>query len=96
MRHSSRPVLPHPLATQLDDLLTNQRTDFLAGQLFDIRLEVHAPVNGSEANGGVPDPNFSFTIEKVGGKPQLASEFFKIKEPALETWNFTWYEGMCC
>lgn len=24
------------------------QTDFLAGQYFDIRVEVHAPVNGSE------------------------------------------------
>lgn len=71
-----------------------KRTDFLAGQFFDIRLEVHAPVNGSQANGGIPDPNFTFTIEKVGGKPQDASKFFNVKEPALEQWNFTWYEGM--
>lgn len=76
--------------------LTEKRTDFLAGQFFDIRLEVHAPVNGSEANGGIPDPDFSFAIEKVGGKPQHASDFFKVKEPALERWNFTWYEGMRC
>ena len=72
----------------------NERTDFLAGQLFDIRLEVHAPVNGSEANGGKPDPNFTFTIAKVGAKPETASEFFKIAEPALERWNFTWFEGV--
>jgi hypothetical protein len=69
------------------------RVDFLAGQLFDIRLEVHAPVNGSEANGGIPDPNFKFTVSKKGGSPQSASTFFKVAEPALERWNFTWYEG---
>lgn len=84
--------LPPP--KQRDRLANKQRTDFLAGQFFDIRLEVHAPVNGSQANGGVPDPNFSFTIEKVGGKPLHATKFFKVKEPALERWNFTWYEGM--
>ena len=26
--------------------------DFLAGQYFDIRIEIHAPVNGSEATDG--------------------------------------------
>ena len=69
------------------------RADFLAGQFFDIRLEVHSPVNGSEANGGVPDPNFTFSITR-DGKTQSASAFFAVSEPALERWNFTWYEGI--
>lgn len=70
------------------------RTDFLAGQLFDIRLEVHAPVNGSEATGNPnPDTNFAFTIARQGRRPQSASSYFKVEEPALERWNFTWYEG---
>lgn len=43
------------------------QTDFLAGQLFDVRLEVHAPVNGTEAyNNGVPDKAFSLCIQQVG------------------------------
>jgi len=75
--------------------LIRGRVDFLAGQLFDIRLEVHAPVNGSEANGGIPDPNFRFTVSKKGGSPQNASSFFKVAEPVLENWSFTWYEGRC-
>jgi hypothetical protein len=65
------------------------RTDFLAGQYFDIRLEVHAPLNGSEANGGIPDPNFAFTMQKVGRSPQSGSSFFSVSEPPLEKWNFT-------
>jgi len=69
------------------------RTDFLAGQYFDIRLEVHAPVNGSQANGGKPDPNFTFTIAKGNGTAQNASAYFKQAEPKLERWNFTWFEG---
>lgn len=70
------------------------RTDFLAGQLFDIRLEVHAPVNGSEATGNPnPDTNFTFTISRDGGPAQPAASYFKLAEPALERWNFTWYEG---
>ncbi|KAI9891350.1 MAG: hypothetical protein M1814_002863 [Vezdaea aestivalis] len=72
-----------------------RRTDFLAGQYFDIRLEVHAPVNGSEANGGIPDPNFRFTIQKKGATAaQNASQYFRVSEPALERWNFTWFEDL--
>lgn len=71
-----------------------RRTDFLAGQYFDIRLEVHAPVNGSEATGNsIPDTNFTFTVARQGRRPQGAASYFKIAEPALERWNFTWYEG---
>jgi hypothetical protein len=69
------------------------RVDFLAGQYFDIRLEVHSPINGSEARAGEPDPNFTFTIAKKGDSPVAATEFFKVDEPKLERWNFTWYEG---
>ena len=66
------------------------QTDFLAGQLFDIRLEVHAPVNGVEAsNGGVPDEKFTFCIQKNKGSCVDAAKFFKVQEPALEKWNFT-------
>lgn len=67
--------------------------DFLPGQYFDIRLEVHSPVNGSEARVGEPDPDFTFTIAKKGKKPVAATEYFEIDEPELETWDFTWYEG---
>lgn len=48
----------------------------------------------------MPDPNFSFKIEKVvgsnksSGQGQNATAYFGVKEPALETWNFTWFEGM--
>jgi hypothetical protein len=69
------------------------RADFLAGQYFDIRLEVHAPVNGSEATGKAPDTAFSLTIAHEKGAPQNATTFFKVNEPALERWNFTWFEG---
>ncbi|EEH06750.1 alkaline phosphatase [Histoplasma capsulatum G186AR] len=72
------------------------QTDFLAGQYFDIRLEVHSPVNGSEAREGEPDPNFTFAITKKGrnNKPQAATEFFGVEEPELEKWDFTWYEDL--
>lgn len=76
-------------------ILPPDQADFLAGQYFDIRLEIHAPVNGSEAVANTtPDPNFSFTIAKKGTQPKNATQYFKASEPSLETWNFTWYEDL--
>jgi len=66
------------------------QTDFLAGQLFDIRLEVHAPVNGSEATSGVPDENFTFHIQRPDGKRDEATKFFNVQEPELEKWTFSY------
>lgn len=69
--------------------------DFLPGQEFDIRFEIHAPKNGSEAyNNGVPDENFTATIAKDGQKPKSIAEFFKHSEPALEKWTFSWFEDL--
>ena len=70
-------------------ILPPDQQDFLAGQFFDIRLEVHAPVNGSEATDGVPDTRFTFTVGKVGEAAQPAAQFFGVNEPALETWDFS-------
>jgi hypothetical protein len=70
------------------------QTDFLAGQYFDIRLEVHAPKNGSEAISGPPDPNFTFSITKEGGSAKTAEDFFGIATPELETWTFKWNEDL--
>ncbi|KAF9004006.1 alkaline-phosphatase-like protein [Cyathus striatus] len=72
------------------------QTDFLAGQLFDIRLEVHAPVNGSEAiNNGVPDEKFLFCIQKgAKGKCEDVTKFFGVKDPELEKWSFSYYEDL--
>ena len=70
------------------------RVDFLPGQFFDIRLEVHAPVNGSQATGNsVPDSSFKFSIAKAGAQAQSAASYFGISEPSVEHWNFTWFEG---
>lgn len=71
-------------------ILPPDQQDFLAGQFFDIRLEVHAPLNGTEATDGKPDENFTFTIGKVGEDAVAATEFFGIEEPELETWDFSW------
>jgi hypothetical protein len=75
---------------QLGCVFPPDQTDFLSGQFFDIRVEVHAPVNGSEAaNKGVPDEKFTFCIQRGKGECQSAAKFFSIKEPALEKWNFS-------
>jgi hypothetical protein len=76
-------------------VLPPDQSDFLPGQYFDLRIEVHAPVNGSEAfNNGKPDENFSVTITKEGGRPKSLANFFDLKEPKLETWSFSWYEDL--
>jgi hypothetical protein len=38
------------------------------------------------------DEKFTFTITK-DGETKPVTEYFKIQEPKLEKWNFTWYEG---
>ncbi|KAK5270044.1 hypothetical protein LTR99_008489 [Exophiala xenobiotica] len=77
-------------------ILPPDQVDFLPGQYFDIRVETHAPINGSEVVPGytIPDSNFTLTIAKDGQTAQSAASFFKIQEPMLETWNFTWYEDL--
>lgn len=76
-------------------VLPPDQSDFLPGQYFDLRLEVHAPVNGSEAfNNGEPDENFAVTITKESGEAQSIAEFFNVSKPELEKWNFLWYEDL--
>ncbi|KIW18028.1 hypothetical protein PV08_02315 [Exophiala spinifera] len=77
-------------------ILPPDQVDFLPGQYFDIRVEVHAPINGSEVVPGytTPDTNFTLTVAKDGAKPEPAATFFNVDEPKLETWNFTWYEDL--
>lgn len=73
------------------------QADFLPGQYFDIRLEVHAPLNGSEANKvpyESPDENFTFTVQKEGGSAVPVTEFFSLDEVDVERWNFTYYETL--
>ncbi|KAH8908326.1 alkaline phosphatase [Coniochaeta sp. PMI_546] len=76
-------------------ILPPDQQDFLPGQQFDIRFEVHAPKNGSEAyNRGVPDEKFNVTIAKEGGAAKSLTAFFNTSEPALEKWTFSWYEDL--
>lgn len=76
-------------------LLPPDQSDFLPGQLFDLRVEVHAPVNGSEAaHDGKPDEKFKVTIAKDGKEAKEITNFFGVKEPELEKWTFKWYEDL--
>ncbi|KAF7325570.1 Alkaline phosphatase [Mycena kentingensis (nom. inval.)] len=69
------------------------QASFLPGQFFDVRLEVHAPVNGTEAfNNGTPDENFTFCIQQGSGKCEDAAEFFKSTWSDVSTYNFTYFE----
>ncbi|KAL2889110.1 Alkaline phosphatase [Ceratocystis lukuohia] len=79
---------------KLGCILPPDQADFLPGQYFDLRVEVHAPKNGTEAfNDGVPDHAFTTTIRKIGEEvARPISEFFPVNEPELETWQFGWYE----
>ncbi|KAH9868139.1 hypothetical protein J1614_007211 [Plenodomus biglobosus] len=70
------------------------QADFLAGQFFDIRLEVHQPVNGSEAIGLPLDEDFTFTVGKSGEVAKPVMEYFSLPESKLEKWNFTWFEDL--
>lgn len=76
-------------------VLPPDQQDFLPGQQFDIRFEVHAPKNGTEAfNNGIPDDKFSATIAKNDGPPKSIAAFFDVPEPAIEKWTFSWYEDL--
>nr|XP_019050972.1 hypothetical protein I302_01415 [Kwoniella bestiolae CBS 10118]OCF29902.1 hypothetical protein I302_01415 [Kwoniella bestiolae CBS 10118] len=71
------------------------QTDFIAGQTFDLRIEVQAPVNGSEAyNNGQVDENFSVKIGGEGGELVDIAQFFGLSDPKLEKYNFTYYEDL--
>ncbi|KAL0954951.1 hypothetical protein HGRIS_003884 [Hohenbuehelia grisea] len=71
------------------------QTDFFPGALFDIRVEVHAPVNGSEAsNKGVPNQDFSLCIQRESGPCRDVTKVFSVKEAKAETWSFSYFEDL--
>ena len=76
-------------------VLPPDQSEFLPGQLFDLRVEVHAPVNGSEAaHDGKPDKAFKVTIAKDDDEPKDFAKAFGVEEPKLETWTFSWFEDL--
>jgi hypothetical protein len=86
----------HGTCPTLGCVIPPDQSEFLPGQYFDIRVEVHAPVNGSEAfNKGVPDESFTVSITKEGGAAaKSVTAFFGLQEPKLEKWTFGWYEDL--
>ncbi|GAA5841930.1 hypothetical protein JCM11251_001422, partial [Rhodosporidiobolus azoricus] len=68
------------------------QTEFLAGQVFDIRIEVQAPVNGTQAyNNGVPGEEFNLYIRSKGAQEmQEISQFYQVEQPETERYNFTY------
>ncbi|QIX01551.1 hypothetical protein AMS68_007068 [Peltaster fructicola] len=82
-------------------LLPPDQQDFLPGQRFDIRAEIHLPLNGTEAKNGTKstdkaNSNFQITIQKVddGSKAVPLTKYFNISEPKPENWTFSWYEDL--
>ncbi|KAF9267837.1 alkaline phosphatase-like protein [Marasmius fiardii PR-910] len=76
-------------------ILPPDQSDFYPGQLFDIRVEVHAPVNGSEAfANGVPDEKFSLVIQHNNGDSVNLNKFFNRPDATLEKWSFNYFEDL--
>ena len=42
----------------------------------------------------MPDTAFTFTVQKNGSKATNASTYFKVPEPKLERWTFSWFEDL--
>lgn len=91
---SSRLVV---VLTSLFVTCVQDQVDFIPGSVFDIRVEVQAPLNGSRPyNNGEPNPDFSLTIgrKKDGSDAKPVSEYYKIEEPVVESYNFTYFEDL--
>jgi hypothetical protein len=87
-------------------ILPPDKAEFLAGQYFDLRVEVHAPLNGTQArlsssDVGEPDRDFRVTVRKVDSSAAAAQEeldfasFFGLPgEPEVEEWSFGYFEDL--
>jgi hypothetical protein len=76
-------------------ILPPDQADFYPGQTFDLRIEVHAPINGSEAYAsGKPDEAFSVTVQKKGAQSKGVAQYFGRSEPSLEKWTFSYFEDL--
>jgi hypothetical protein len=67
------------------------QTEFIAGQVFDIRIESHAPTNGTQAyKDGVVADDFALYLRGKGASElKEISQFYSIEQPAVEAYNFT-------
>jgi hypothetical protein len=79
------------LSPDVSDL--SKRIVLTPPETFDIRIEVQAPANGSEAyNNGKPDPTFSVKIGGEGAELVDVTTFFGIADPVGEQSSTT----RCC
>lgn len=71
--------------------LCSDQTEFIAGQVFDIRIESHAPLNGTQAykNGVVADDFALYLRGKGATELKEISQFYNIEQPKVESYNFT-------
>lgn len=68
-------------------------SSFIAGQVFDIRLEAQAPANGSMPfNNGVVVGEPELWIGCKNKELQKITDFFKIDDVKSDAYNFTYYE----
>lgn len=71
-------------------------SSFIAGQVFDIRLEAQAPANGSMPfNNGVVVGEPELWIGCKNKELQKLTDFFKIDDVKSDAYNFTYYEVRC-
>ena len=68
-------------------------SSFIAGQVFDIRLEAQAPANGSMPfNNGVVVGEPELWIGCKNKELQKITDFFKMDDVKSDAYNFTYYE----
>lgn len=68
---------------------------FIAGQVFDLRVEVQAPANGTMPfNNGKPYDSFTLSIGKKGQELKDVTKAFSVVDPKLSSYNFTYYEDL--
>ncbi|BGO97759.1 hypothetical protein RTG_01427 [Rhodotorula toruloides ATCC 204091] len=68
---------------------------FIAGQVFDLRVEVQAPANGTMPfNNGKPYESFTLSIGKKGQELKDVTKAFSVADPKSSFYNFTYFEDL--
>lgn len=69
------------------------QSSFIAGQVFDIRIEAQAPINGSMPfNNGVVVGEPQLWIGCKNKELQPITDYFKVQDVKPDAYNFTYYE----